>query len=743
MNEIPKKLKEIEAKFLINKQAAIHDLVKLEASKNLTPDVRENFFKKNPLILKYFTKEYSKEKSAKSSEAMAIVSNVSEAKFYSLHPKINLNHIGKNGKLLSDEQIEEIKNHVKEKEGDNNFRLKKKAMNSQLPFGVLHVDKKNYAMYHGKKANKHLGAGGFGKVKLMQDLDSGEYFGAKIQNPKNGKFFANEELVRIQQEVDNLKKMDSFECFFMKEAVRDEENNIIEPAQAVIGMKLGKGHDWQSEIEVPMSMTRFLQQCRNFLYAIKAQVHDKGIIHVDIKPDNVLRDAMTDDFTVIDAGFGISKEDAAKNKYSKMGTPLYMAPEIIAAKTNEAQYSEASDVYAAGVSLAEKAGLFIHEYDVYLLKMTGQFPPEPQTLILQQKAWPIIINFNGTFYYYSVDRKGNFYGQALETTKPLKDLPFSQELKPMTISKRENSYIHKQITSHPEFKKKCFLGLPRARILEIKQTKGNRVLHDEGLRAVVLNQLKLMTHVDKNQRPAMEDCVAFFDNLLEMSPQVVAKTRRIALFDVNEYLRANPSQKAILIEALKKVDEVWALDVGNPSNIQDQKQFNELQRELEAADIRFSGRLFNAPGTKLEDAARGVIAKTQEEYHDKWVGFFLVNNGQARYISNNVVLAQVFGLIEAEINRLSKREDNKIVAERIQLLKTYKATLENNDTKLNFNELEESLKQLEKKMYSTGLFKSTGAENIHHLREGLKKQHKNYLDNDIEMLNTKNPKAQP
>jgi len=742
MNETTEKLKKIKAKFLLDKQAAIRELVALEGSNKLSPEARKDFFKKNPEIWKYFIEEYPKEKSIKSSEAMTIVSNVTEAKFYSIPAKVNLAHLESNGKLLSDKQIEEIKALGNK----DNRKIGKRAMPSsqKYNYSVLHAEKKDYAMYYGQKWNKHLGAGGFGKVKLMQDFD-GEYFGAKVQKPKNGKVFTDTELAQIQQEINNLKKVDQFECVVIREAVVDENRQVIEPAQVIIGMKLGKGPAWGDEPLPQMPMTRALLQFRHFLFAIKSQVKDKGIIHRDIKPANVLFHEDTDTFTVVDWGLAITKEDAGKNKYGWVGTPSYNAPEITGAERGKVEYSDESDVYAAAVSLARKANLCVNEYDVSLLDLTGQaLLPDMRILNEQHSKWPILVKHNEDFYYYSRDKKDNLYCQPLESNDYLKRC-FKGKLNAITLSKVKNNHIFNQIIKCKNETRNCFLSAPRAKILEFNQSRGNKVLPDDGLRAAVIDQLKLMMHEDKNQRPSLENCIAFFDSLLEMSPQVLAKTRRIAFFDVNEYQHADESQKAILIKALKNVDEVWVLDVGNPPNIQDQKQFNELQRALENASIPFSGRLFNAPGAKLEDAARGMIAKTKEDYHDKWVGFFLVEKGEKRLISSNVALAQVMHMIHSEINRLSERKDNKIIVERLQLLKDYKENLEHQDTKLNFDALEESLANLEKKMYSTSIFKSfiksTGAENIHKLREELKKQLGQ--EDNIEMLNTNISKPHP
>ena len=71
--------------------------------------------------------------------------------------------------------------------------------------------------------------------------------------------------------------------------------------------------------------------------------HASGVVHRDIKPENIMVD-LDGELKFID--FGLSKKfsDHSKSLKTVVGTPFYMAPEVI-----ESKYNEKCDIWSLGV----------------------------------------------------------------------------------------------------------------------------------------------------------------------------------------------------------------------------------------------------------------------------------------------------------------------------------------------------------------------------------------------------------
>ena len=80
-----------------------------------------------------------------------------------------------------------------------------------------------------------------------------------------------------------------------------------------------------------------------------AHAHRSGVVHRDVKPANVMFDAPTGSLRLTDFGLARSVDAEATRSGVLLGSPAYMAPELLAGSRANAH----SDLYALGVLLFE------------------------------------------------------------------------------------------------------------------------------------------------------------------------------------------------------------------------------------------------------------------------------------------------------------------------------------------------------------------------------------------------------
>jgi serine/threonine protein kinase len=126
---------------------------------------------------------------------------------------------------------------------------------------------------------------------------------------------------------------------------------VIDDGQAGIVMELVEGGSLRLLMKPgPMPAGQVAGLGHQLAAALEA-AHGAGIVHGDVKPENVLVAGTEPDLDVKLSDFGVSRlVDATTTKsVARVGTPSYMAPELITGKP----VGRASDVYSLGVLLYE------------------------------------------------------------------------------------------------------------------------------------------------------------------------------------------------------------------------------------------------------------------------------------------------------------------------------------------------------------------------------------------------------
>jgi len=190
------------------------------------------------------------------------------------------------------------------------------------------------------------GVGGFGKVWKARHLKTGQIYAIKAQ--------AMDRASNALSERDVLLKLTGSPFIIELQNTFDDREFIYLVLEFVSG---GTLMGLQSQLP---SFTLEEDEMRFYamqIFLALEHIHRCGIVYRDLKPENILLDEHSGHMKLVD--FGLSKEleseddTERKVRRSVLGTPEYMAPEMVLSSQTKEGYTESVDWWAFGCILHE------------------------------------------------------------------------------------------------------------------------------------------------------------------------------------------------------------------------------------------------------------------------------------------------------------------------------------------------------------------------------------------------------
>jgi len=223
---------------------------------------------------------------------------------------------------------------------------------------------------------EEIASGSFGVVYKGRHAETGEHYAVKIITPEE-----DEVLDDFLVEIAILRK-----C---------KHRNIVgfygawmKGEELFIAMELCDGgavSDIYQVCNEPLTEEQIGVITRETLHAL-SYLHSVNIIHRDIKGANILL-TNSGDIKLVDFGVSAELKVASEKRNTLIGTPYWMAPEVVANKTGNVPYDARSDVWSLGITLIELGEMNPPLHEIHPMKALMMIPMREAPTFSHPDKW--------------------------------------------------------------------------------------------------------------------------------------------------------------------------------------------------------------------------------------------------------------------------------------------------------------------------------------------------------------------
>ncbi|KAF7813235.1 calcium-dependent protein kinase 26 isoform X1 [Senna tora] len=188
---------------------------------------------------------------------------------------------------------------------------------------------------------EQLGWGQFGVIRAITDKLTGEVLACK--SIAKDRLVTVDDLRSVKLEIEIMARLSGHPNVVDLKAVYEEEGFVHLVMELCAGGELFQRLEKHGRFSESEARVLFRHLMQVVLYC-----HENGVVHRDLKPENILLATRASSSPIKLADFGLATyiKPAGQSLHGLVGSPFYIAPEVLAGS-----YNQAADVWSAGVIL--------------------------------------------------------------------------------------------------------------------------------------------------------------------------------------------------------------------------------------------------------------------------------------------------------------------------------------------------------------------------------------------------------